>query len=171
MKYPGQYTINFANLEEGEHLFEYQVGKDFFSFFDNSELKEADLTMTVQLIKQPELLLFNISFHGTVNIICDRCMEYFDLPLEGESNFIVKLNNNMEKEKEEDNMIYIAENENSFNIAQHVYESIHLSLPYKRVHQKLEDCNQKTIEYIDTTNKKDNNDPRWDELKKLIKNN
>jgi uncharacterized metal-binding protein YceD (DUF177 family) len=74
-------------------------------------------------------------------------------------------------------IITIPADEHELDIKQYLYEFIHLALPIQRIHpggvdgtnncdpEMLKKLNQHIVDEV-----KDN-DPRWDELKKLINNN
>jgi uncharacterized metal-binding protein YceD (DUF177 family) len=73
-------------------------------------------------------------------------------------------------------LLTIASDEHEIDISQNLYEYIHLALPLKRIHPTDKSgnstCNREIMKKLDehTSNTEKENDPRWDELKKLMNN-
>ena len=77
---------------------------------------------------------------------------------------------------EDDEILILPHGEHQLNIAQYVYEMLVLAVPQKRIHPGIEDGTLQS-EVLDKLNElqpkekrsnKEENDPRWDELKKLL---
>jgi len=168
-----QYTIEFRELELGEHNFEFKINNAFFEHFEKSEVQEGDLTANVRLLKEKRLITLNIFIEGNVSVMCDRCLEYFDYPIQYEG--ILYLNLNPDFEEDRMDMINIKEDQGKINLAQRFYENIHLSLPLKRVHPDDEDgnptCNQEMLKLLEKYKQgedDDSIDPRWEKLKNIF---
>ena len=77
---------------------------------------------------------------------------------------------------ENDEILIIPHGEHKINVAQYIYEMIVLAVPQKRVHPGIEDGSLssdilKKLEELEPKEVKENKeetDPRWDALKKLI---
>jgi uncharacterized metal-binding protein YceD (DUF177 family) len=97
------------------------------------------------------------------------------MPIEYDSELFVNFGDTTEEQTDE--IIVLAHNEFEIDVAQYIYEFVHLSLPYKRVHpldkKGRSTCNKEMLkkldEYIIREND-NNNDPRWDDLKNLMNN-
>lgn len=168
-----QYTIEFRELELGEHNFEFKIKNAFFEHFEKSEVQEGALTVNVRLLKEKRLITLNIFIEGNVSVMCDRCLEYFDYPIQYEG--ILYLNLNPDFEEDRVDMINIKEDQGKINLAQRLYENIHLSLPLKKVHPDDEEgnptCNKEMLDLIEKYKKGEDDDtidPRWEELKKIF---
>jgi len=177
MKKLKEYTIPFVGLKDGEHLFEFNINKTFFEYFEYDEFKEASIKLEVKLIKKATLLEFDFNFNGTVNVACDNTNELFDQPVLGTFHFVVKFGDSFNNENEE--LLIIPHRSYEVSIQQYVYESIILSLPTRRIHPGVidgtlnSDILQKIEELRPSPNdsnkdKKEETDPRWDTLKKLL---
>lgn len=171
------YSIAFAGLKLGKHNFEYSVNSSFFDQFENSLIEKASMDVSLVLDKHENMLILEFTLKGTISVECDRCTELFELPVKGSNKLIVKLGD-QEEDTNEDEIVVISRNENSINIAPHIYEYISLMVPLKKVHRTLKECNQETITVLEklavkNNSKKDKNDtdPRWNALKDLIKKN
>ena len=168
-----QYIIPFAGLSQGIHEFNYHIDKEFFEAIEYSLLKESDVKVTVMLNKTETMLLLDFNLNGTVNLQCDRCTDYFDLPVSGKNKLIVKFGETTEEEN--DVVLILSEKEFEFNISQYIYEYINLLVPMRHVHPDdalgKSTCNQEMIEILEKISRKpadqDTTDPRWDALKNL----
>jgi uncharacterized metal-binding protein YceD (DUF177 family) len=112
----------------------------------------------------------NFSISGTVNAICDKCAEEFDMPIDSENKLIIKVGQSEAADEMNDDIINIAGNEQKFDLSQYIYEYIILALPSKRVHSLKSDCNKEVLKKFnllsieEKTETKEPSDPRWKEL-------
>jgi hypothetical protein len=52
-----QYNIQFSGLKAGKHEFEFKIGKDFFSHFENTDIEDANIEVYVDFEKTKDILL------------------------------------------------------------------------------------------------------------------
>lgn len=176
-----QFSIPFIGLKLGKHEFEYQVDKLFFEQYNYVDFNEIKADVVVLLNKKSTHLEFSFSFEGQVNVPCDVTAQDFDMPLKGTLELIVKFGEKFNEDN--DKYVVIPFNEHKIDVAQYVYEMIALSIPQKRVHPGVIDgsldsealtylgYSQETAEEEDEeieSNKDNDTDPRWDQLKKLL---
>ncbi len=169
-----KYEIPFAGLKEGKHSFEFQISKEFFENFEASVISNGSLIAEVSLEKSQRLLVLDFVIHGEVEVPCDRCLDLFMQPLTYEGKLFVKFGE-AHKELAED-VLVLTNNEHTINIAQYIYEFVHLSLPYKRIHKDLPNgesaCNKEMLnklsELILDQTSEEPTDPRWGKLKGLL---
>ena len=158
--------IPFSGLKLGFHDFEYAVGDAFFEAFDASEITKGDFEVQVQLNKHETMLEFEFAMKGTVETQCDRCTEALSIELAGDQRLIVKFG--AESYDQTDEIIVIPDTDYEINIAQYIYEFLHLLLPSKRVHAEGE-CNEEIIAKLHSLSRSDDEeddiDPRWAALK------
>jgi uncharacterized metal-binding protein YceD (DUF177 family) len=108
-----------------------------------------------------------------VKVVCDRCLEICDQPVEAENRILVKTGSTWNED--DPDLLTIPADEHELDIRQYLYEFIHLALPLQRFHPDNKDgtstCNPDMLKRINqhVINSEDNNDPRWDELKKFLK--
>ena len=172
----GIFALPLSGLKEGLHTFDFEIGKEFFEEFEESEIKEGSLKAVVILEKRSSHLDLQVKISGTVLISCDRCLEMFSRPVECENRLLVKLGKVISEE--DPDIVSLASDEHELDLMQHFYEYIHLALPIKRVHPDNEDgestCNpemlKKLKELLVVEETEKHNDPRWDDLKKLMNN-
>ena len=180
MRYLSKYDIAFKGLREGRHQFEFDIDDKFFEKFENSEVVIGDLKAAVELTKQSTLMIIEMAVEGTVELLCDRCLENYNQAVSNESKMYIKFG--AEAEELNDDVIVLPLEENQINIAQYLYELIILGLPIKHVHpddeegnsacnpEMLDKLNEYLVEELDEEENDEPIDERWSELKKLLDN-
>lgn len=175
MKTMKNYDIPFRGLKEGLHEFDYIVDDKFFEYFEG-EIRKGKLNVKVLLQKNSMNMELHFLINGLVEVTCDRCIDEFMLPVECSYNLYAKFDE--EEYEEDDDIIVLPHEASSLNIARYIYEFIHLSLPLQRFHPEDENgqstCDQEMINKIKEHQQRQSNgndDPRWDKLKNILKNN
>jgi uncharacterized protein len=170
-----QFIIPFKGLKEGKHSFVFEVDDWFFDDFEGSEITKGEVHIEVELDKKATMLLLNFDLTGTVFVACDRCLDDLEMQVDYQTELFVKFGDETEEQTEE--ILVLSHHEFELDVTQHIYEFIHLSLPYKRVHPNdkkgKSTCNAEMIKKLDEyiIHESDNdNDPRWDGLKNLLNN-
>ncbi len=168
--YLKQFVIPFRGLGVGNHSFEFRIDEKFFEAIEYSELKNGNVNLKLELTKEERMLVFEFHFEGTVEVTCDRCLDDFDFPVNGNEQLIVKFGEDWEEES--DAIVIIPESEHQFDLSQYIYEYINLLLPMQRIHPDNDKgkstCNAEMLARLGSTSeKKEDHDPRWDVLLKL----
>ncbi len=169
-----EFSIPFSGLKQGKHNFKYTINSAFFESFGYDEFNGADIGLKVVLKKMSTMLEFEMEAEGTVNVDCDLTSEPYDQPISAELELVVKFGE--EYNNDDDDILVIPHGEHQVNIAQYVYEMLVLAVPLKRLHPgvldgSLQSDALKRLEELQPKETKMNtkeNDPRWDELKKLL---
>ncbi len=169
-----EYIIQFVGLSLGKHEFEFNIHDKFFEHFDYSEIKRGTISVNLDLLKQSTMMVLHFEISGTIKMNCDRCTEELDLPINGHYKLIVKVGGD-DNSDEDDDIIVVAANEHKLDLTQFIYEYITLSLPIKRVHPDDANgestCDKETIkkleQFLIEEEKKDESDPRWNDLKNI----
>jgi uncharacterized metal-binding protein YceD (DUF177 family) len=168
------YTIQFASLAIGEHQFEMDVNDPFFEDFEFSEIKQGSVKVKINLLKQSTMMVLEIELGGMVKANCDRCAAEFDLAISGNYRLVVKTSGEQNSVGEEDDdIIAVSASESKLDLSQHLYEYLVLSLPIKREHSSIEDCDKEVLGKLNNFLVEDNSnsqkpfDPRWDDLTKI----
>ena len=163
MKQLSEYLIPFVGLKLGKHQFEYQIDNAFFENFDYDEFESSSIKVNVVLEKKSTMLELNFKHKGTVHVSCDLTNEMFDLPIKGKIKLIVNFGEEFNNDNDE--LLILPHGEHQIDITQY--------------HPGIKDGTLKTPA-LDKLNeltgkepkkeiiKKENIDPRWDELKKLL---
>ena len=171
----GSYTIPLSGLKEGRNTIDFEIGKEFFEKFEESEVKEGSLIASVEIDKTSTHVDLCVRISGNVRICCDRCLEVFFQPVIWENRLLVKFGKSIDDI--DPDIILVPSSDHELDLQQHLYEFIHLALPIKRVHPADNKGNntcdpgmlKKLEEFI--VEEEIENDPRWDELKKLMNDN
>lgn len=181
------YEISLKKLSQGTHAFTYDLDDVFFKNIDAEEIHKGKVHVELTIKKTLSTNWFHFHIKGTVQIPCDRCLDYMSQDIESENKLVVKLGS--EYSEESDEIIVIPEDESKINIAWFLYEFIVLSIPIKHVHPPGK-CNRlmaeklykhKAISRDDMTDEDDmlfdedsgkneqetTIDPRWDVLRGL----
>ena len=171
----GSYTIPLSGLKEGHHTIDFEIGNKFFDSFEESEVKEGSLIANIELDKRSTHTDLLIRISGSVSVCCDRCLEMFFQPVDCENRLLVKFGKSIEDS--DPDIISVPADKHELDLQHHLYEYIHLALPIKRVHPVDKSGNStcdpvmlKKLEEL-IVEEENENDPRWDELKKLINDN
>jgi uncharacterized metal-binding protein YceD (DUF177 family) len=169
------YTIALNGLKEGHHTFEFEIDKEFFEKFEESEVKEGSLIATVDMDKRTSHADLTIRISGRVKICCDRCLDIFSYPVDCSNRLLVKFGKSLEDA--DPDVISVSADEHELDLKQHLYEFIHLALPIRRVHPDDLDgkstCDPVMLKKLEELiiEEEIKVDPRWDELKKLMNDN
>jgi uncharacterized metal-binding protein YceD (DUF177 family) len=172
----GSYTIPLSGLKEGHHTIDFEIDNKFFEQIEESEVKEGSLIANVEIDKRSTHLDMMIRVSGSVRISCDRCLEMFFQPVKSENRLLVKFGKSIEDI--DPDIISVPVDEHELDLQQQLYEFIMLALPIKRVHpvdkKGKSTCDPemiKKLEELIIDDEVKENDPRWDELKKLMNDN
>ena len=171
----GSYTILLSGLKEGHHTVDFEIDKKFFERFEDSEVKEGSLIANIEMDKRTTHIDLIIRVSGSVRVSCDRCLEMFSQPVSSENRLLVKFGKSIDDT--DPDIISVPVDEHELDLQQQLYEFIMLALPIKRVHpadkKGKSTCDPvmlKKLEELIIEEEKEN-DPRWDELKKLMNDN
>ncbi len=176
MKPLEDFIIQFVGLKLGEHCFEYKIDKKFFEYFEYEEFNDANVDVSITLTKKETLLESHFKVVGIINVFCDLTNEPYNQEIENDFDLVVNFGDAYNDENEE--ILIIPHGEYEINISQYIYELIVLSMPSRRIHpgikdgtlkseilDKLEELSPKGIE---EKKDKEDIDPRWNTLKKLL---
>jgi uncharacterized protein len=171
----GIFAIPISGLKEGRHYYDFEINKEFFDQFDDSEIKEGEIKAVINADKRATHIDFDIKISGFVRILCDRCLGEFLQPVDCENKLLVKFGKVHDESDPE--IITIPVDENELDLKQYFYEYILLALPIQRIHPDDKNgkstCDPEMLEKLQEhiVNEDKRNDPRWDDLKKLMNNN
>ncbi|MFT6796035.1 MAG: uncharacterized metal-binding protein YceD (DUF177 family) [Maribacter sp.] len=169
-----EYIIPFSGLKQGKHNFNFEIDNTFFDSFEYDEFNDCNINVKVLLNKTSMMMELDFDASGTVNVNCDITSESYDQPIASELRLIAKFGD--EYNDEDDEILILPHGEHELNVAQFIYEMSVLAVPQKRVHPGIADGTLKSevlekLQELQPKEKEENtaeNDPRWDELKKLL---
>lgn len=168
MNFSKLFTIPFSQLCEGKHFYEYEIDDSFFEQFQYSEIGKSDIHISLTLEEEFTMLVLVFFLEGTINVMCDRCSDYFDMMVKGQNRLIVKFGDEIHEETDE--IIVIPSTTHELEITHYIYEYINLLLPQSRIHPQGQ-CNKEIIlkleELSEVNNSGNNIDPRWEALRNV----
>lgn len=171
-----RYSINISRFKLGVNEENFSVSKDFFEAFENAEILDATVDVTIQFVKYNTHLDARFIFLGTVSLTCDRCGEPFPFAIETSHRIIYSFEKReWDGEQEDFEVIYVDKDESNLSIIQELYDFINLALPLRRVpDESVHTCPAEVrlvlgLEGEQETEEKEI-DPRWEQLKKLRDN-
>lgn len=176
-----RYDIHFKGLGAGEHRFSFDVDNRFFEAFESSEVKSGKATANIVLTKSGSLMTLGFSIQGTVTVECDRCLGDCELPVDFNETLNVRFSDRIAAEDGEydGEVLWLNSGQSVINVAQYIYESIVLSLPYQRVHEEGQ-CDPEMLKRFSIVSEEEfeklaaepemqkmADNPEWEKLRKL----
>jgi uncharacterized metal-binding protein YceD (DUF177 family) len=128
------YPIAYKGLKNGSYDFDFQVDDALFEAYDRVEILGGDCKVHVTLKRSEVMLELNIAICGEVMCECDRCLEPCPIAVDYEGDLVVKFSDEIDEYDGE--VMWISPSEDTLDLTQYIYESIVLSLPYRRVHEE-----------------------------------
>ena len=166
-----QFKIDLKGLTAEATTLEFDLDKGFFGALDQTEVESGALHVSLSIRKASGF--FELQFHtvGTVDIVCDRCLDLMEQPIETDNRLTVKLGSTA---SEDDDTVTVDENEGILDTSWYIYEFIALAIPIQHVHAtgKCNPAMMKALEELSADRSGDEEssqavDPRWEALKKL----
>ncbi len=143
------YIIDFKDLKVGDYHFDFSVGASLFAPYEECEVLGGDCEVKVEMQRSESMLSLQVAITGDVEVACDRCLEPCAVEVDYDAPLVVKFIDEArltESEFEYDGeVMWLPTGATELNLAQYIYESIILSLPYQRVHEEG-DCNPEMME-------------------------
>ena len=166
MEKDSEFLIPVSGLGLGVHSFKFDIKDDFFADMDYSEVKQADVTVDLEVLREELMMTLNFHVEGKVLVPCDRCADEFYIPIQSEQVFYIKFG--AEGVEESDDVVVVPAEEHAYDIRSLIYEYIILSIPIYRVHPEGE-CNPEVLAMLshdeEPSDEETETDPRWAALK------
>ena len=125
------YMIDLSRLPIGTHVFEIQLDSDFFASLEKSEILSGDVAAKVVLNLREESYQLNIAVHGTVFVVCDRCLDPMPIDINDEQEIW--------SEEEENDLSPMTTHQ--LDLSWLAYEIVSINIPLVHSHQAGE-CNK-----------------------------
>jgi len=149
LKFENQYIIHFKGLKEGVHDFEFVIDKPFFEEFEHLEIPDGKVGVKIALTKKTGFMELALALSGLVEVQCDRCLDYFEIPVAYEGQLLVKFGDEVETD---DEVIFLDPEAYRLELKQTLYECLSISIPYRKVHPDLPNgdsgCNPEMIKKL-----------------------
>ena len=116
--------IDLSRLPIGVHRFDIQLNNDFFASLEKSEILSGEVSATATLNLREDDYSLKIAVHGTVSVVCDRCLDPMFLDIDDEQEIF------SEDEDPSDPML----NGHMLNLEWLVYEIASVNIPLVHCH-------------------------------------
>lgn len=163
--------IPILHLEDGSHVFEESIGEGTLDFIEKEYYPET-VQVRVVLNKFKQNITCHVHLETTAHFRCDRCLEEYDQNFHDDFEMIFHIGKK-DFEVDEDDVIMIAPDTKEIDFTGRIIESLVLGVPMKKLCKV--DCKGICPHCGADLNKEKCKcpagpvDPRWDELRKLLK--
>ncbi len=142
------FVIPLSGLTQGGTQFNWRADGKFFGNSGNSEILNADLEVDVYVEKAMRFFGVDAAISGKVTVLCDRCLEELELPVDTGFKLSVKFGETAETADAGDReIVMIPDGSLELDLSQFVYDYTCISLPMRRVHPEGE-CNPEALKYL-----------------------
>ena len=166
MEKDNEFLIPVSGLALGVHDFKFDIKDSFFADMDYSEVKQGEVTVELNVVREELMMTLNFQINGKVRVVCDRCADEFDIPIQSEQVFYLKLGS--EEVEESDDVAVVPADQHAYDVSSLIYEYIILAIPIHRVHPEGQ-CNPEVLALLshdeEPTDEEMLTDPRWAALK------
>ncbi len=131
MSEQNHYIVDLKRLPLGAHLFDFQLDNDFFSSLEKTEIISGDVACKAVLNLREEDYTLKISVHGTVFVVCDRCLDPMPLEIDDEQEIF----------SEDEEMSNDKSQMSTIDLSWLAYEIVSINIPIVHSHQAGE-CNK-----------------------------
>ena len=148
------YTISLKGLSLGSHVFDWKIDGVFFAMYEMTEISDASINAQVTLVKHSRFFEMDFVFNGWVEVDCDRCLDPLRLKMESKAKMFASFGEQAgEIDSDEYDHIVLQYGDDRLNVAQYLYEYVHLNLPLRRVHPDDSNgrhgCNEEMMSKLD----------------------
>lgn len=131
------YLIDLLRLEQGQSEFQFTLDNQYFQSIDKSEVVEGEVSVKAVLDIAEHTMHLDLDLSGTVTLVCDRCLDLMDYPVELGKSFDVVFSEN---DEEDEDVVCVSRAFGKVDAAWLSYEQIIVNLPLVHRHQEGE-CN------------------------------
>ena len=146
------YIIPLNGLDREWKKFPWHVGKEFFTDFGNSEIRDCDVQVEAEAAKWGSRIDIDCHMGGSVVTVCDRCLGDLEMAIDTDLHLAVRFGNEPESSPEEEDgreVVYVGMDSDSIEMDQIIYDYICLSVPLHKVHEDG-GCDPEVLKFIKT---------------------
>lgn len=181
-----EFNLPLKTLTTGTHEFNYHLDKQFFVNMESADIRDANLDVHLTVVYKDEVYSLAFVITGEVTLLCDRCLDEMQYPIEAHYEVMVKYGDDYKDDSDE--LIEIPWSNSTLNVSYMIYDTVSLAIPIKHVHPSGQ-CNramsavlhrhkatlpddddqleEDLLDSIDDDPADVPTDPRWDALKGL----
>ena len=179
-----EYKVPLKSLQKGDHEFAYHLDKTFFEKMENTEVRGANLDVMLNIEYNGDIYNLSFSVMGDVTLVCDRCLDDLEWPIEAAYDISVKYGDDYNDDS--DTLLEIPFGDNDLNVAYMIYDTVMLAIPIKhvhgpgkcnramttmlkkhRTHSEDDELMDDLVDEMESLGTTPPTDPRWDALKGL----
>ena len=143
-----KFVIGLDGLKAGRSHFEGLADGKFFGDFENSEILDAGLDVSVDVDKSGSGIGVDCFVKGTVTVACDRCLADLILPLETAFRLKVRFGaDDGAAEEDGAEVVVLPDRETALDLGQILYDYVCTALPLVRVHEDGA-CDPEVVKYL-----------------------
>lgn len=162
------YKVDLKGMSEGTVSYNWHVDDDFFSAVQGPEIKHGQLDVALRVKRTAGAYELVFRLEGSVKVLCDRCLDYMDYPINAENVLRAKLGSEF---SDDGDLIVVPEEDGTLDVAWNIYEFAALEIPLRHVHPEGE-CSRQMTSALDSLAAVEDDDekpidPRWEALSKL----
>jgi uncharacterized metal-binding protein YceD (DUF177 family) len=158
------YKVDLKGMQSDTVSYRWQADNDFFSAVQGPEIKHGLLDVALRVKRTSGAYELEFQLKGEVEVTCDRCLEAMDQPIDAQCMLRVRMGDDY---ADDGDVVTVPERDGTINVAWNIYEFAALQIPLRHVHPDGE-CKSPAP----TFSKEEGEieiDPRWDELRKIVK--
>jgi len=162
--------IRISGLSSGIHEYAFRI---LPSDIGLDEHFQNPLEVQAHLDKSSHQLLLRAEIHAVGHFECDRCLDQFDQPLSSDYRLVYVFDETAGSRYPEEEVQILREDTVSIDLSEDVRQMVLLSVPLKLLCS--EECRGlcptcgTNLNHAACTCRRDQNDPRWNGLKDLLK--
>ena len=144
------FIIPLDGLAIGHSEYRWHIGKEFFESFENAEILDAQLDVTVAVEKSGRYVGVDCEVSGHVVVECDRCLGDIEMPIDSEILLSVKFGQEESSEEHQEGereVVFVPQDNADFDMSQIIYDYVCLSLPMQRCHEDG-DCDPEVLRHL-----------------------
>ena len=130
------FIVPVSGLAAGKTCFSWHAGKEFFEGFDNEEIIDAGVSVSLEAEKSGREVSLDMSLEGSVTVLCDRCLGDLEIPVRERRLFKVGYGDGADEGLEEGGreVLVLPSSESVLDMSQTVYDYVCLAIPIQRTH-------------------------------------
>ena len=133
MELTERYTIAFKGLKPGSYEYRFLIGGELFRAYESPEISDGRCTAQIRMERAESQLTFDVQIDGEAVVACDRCLADCAVPVSFSGRLLVRFSDEPAGEYDGE-VLWLHPSEEEVDLTQYLYESVVLSLPYRRVH-------------------------------------
>lgn len=129
------FIIQIKGLPIGKHQYDFPIDGSFFKQFENSQILDASLNAYTELEKGSGWMKVNCNIEGSVTVVCDRCLDELEIPMDFYSSVAVKFAKT-DDDPQDDEFIIMDPADGELDLSQFLYDYVCINLPLQTVHDE-----------------------------------